>query len=74
MKVNNGVLEVQIDLPSMESMANAELDIYYDSLKLRVEGAYDFSLSFPCECIDSEAKAKFIKKTKVLNISIPCLL
>lgn len=64
-------LELRLELHGVQSVSECELDISEDEVNLFVEDRYDFYLPFPELISESEAKAKFYKKTSILFVSLP---
>nr|XP_054760238.1 PIH1 domain-containing protein 2-like [Lytechinus pictus] len=64
-------LELRLELHGVQSVSQCELDISEDEVNLFVEGKYDLHLCFPELISESDAKAKFYKKSSVLLVTLP---
>ncbi len=58
-------------LPLLASLADAELDVSDEGLRLHVAGAYLLEMSWPRPVVADDAKAKFSRKTRTLTITLP---
>ena len=58
-------------LPKLESLQGVDVDISDSSLQLRAEGKYRLQLAWPQEVCSDAAKAKFVKKSRSLQLRIP---
>jgi len=66
-----GALVLRVELPEVSSMAAVELDVSGGGLELRVPSLYQLSLAWP-RLVDADAaKAKFLKKSGVLQVTLP---
>ena len=63
-------LFLRVSLPTTDSLAAAELDVSSDGIRL-VAGSYRLELRWPSAVDADAAKAKFLKKAKVLQVSAP---
>ena len=63
-------LFLRVSLPTTDSLAAAELDVSSDGIRL-VAGEYRLELRWPSAVDADAAKAKFLKKAKVLQVSAP---
>lgn len=64
-------LVLRIETPELDSMKNAELDVGDDRVFFRVKGLYALDLSLPFPVVSDDGSAKFDKKTKRLEITLP---
>nr|KAG5705374.1 hypothetical protein BaRGS_011146 [Batillaria attramentaria] len=64
-------LVLTVELPGVKSVADCQLDISEDDVKLYVEGKYDLTVKLPSCIDDSEAQAKFSKKQSTLTLHMP---
>ena len=63
-------LFLRVSLPTTDSLAAAELDVSSDGIRL-IAGSYRLELRWPSAVDADAAKAKFLKKAKVLQVSAP---
>ena len=66
-----GALVLRVELPEVSSMAAVELDVSGGGLELRVPSLYQLSLAWPRPVDADAAKAKFLKKSGVLQVTLP---
>ncbi|XP_059174589.1 PIH1 domain-containing protein 2-like [Physella acuta] len=64
-------LVLKVDLPGVKSVAECELDISEDDVKLLVSGMYELKVKLPSTIEEDDANAKFSKKNSVLTLSMP---
>ena len=57
--------------PELTSLAEAALDVSEEELSLEVAGLYSLQLKWPTPVDADNAKAKFLKKSKVLQLTLP---
>lgn len=63
-------IELRIELDGVQTVAQCELDISEDEVNLYVEGKYELALPLPEPILESEAKAKFNKRSSVLVVTL----
>ena len=68
---DGGALVLRVELPEVSSMAAVELDVSSGGLSLRVLSLYQLSLEWPRPVKPDGAKAKFLKKSGVLQVTLP---
>ena len=68
--VVDGRLQIIIQLPQVSSVAEVEVDLSRQQLKLS-SSKYALAINFPQAIDDSASTAKFVKKTSTLKISAP---
>ena len=64
-------LVMRVDLPKVDSVADAELDVGDARVFFRVPGKYDLDLALPYEVFGDEGKAKFDKAARRLEVTLP---
>ena len=52
-------------------LGETELDVSDEGLHLRAPGAYVLDLRWPRAVVSDEAKAKFVRKSRTLQITLP---
>ena len=62
---------MHVQLPDRESIKGVDLQLFPESLALVAPPFEPLSLTLPFAVDYEEAKAKFVKKTRVLRIQIP---
>jgi dynein assembly factor 2 len=62
---------VRVDVPKIDSIAAAELDVDDRKLFLRVAGKYRLDLALPYEVRGDDGKAKFDKNARRLEVTLP---
>lgn len=62
---------LRINLPGVKTVKDCQLDISRDDVYLLVEDLYELRLALPFSIMDSEASAKFSKKSSKLTVSLP---
>lgn len=70
MAVVDGRLQISIQLPQVTSVAEVEVDLSRQQLKLS-SLKYSLTLNFPQPIDDGASTAKFVKKQATLKISAP---
>ena len=63
-------LFLRVSLPTTDSLAAAELDVSNEGIRL-IAGEYRLELRWPSTVDADAAKAKFVRKAKVLQVSAP---
>ncbi|XP_072172200.1 PIH1 domain-containing protein 2-like [Diadema setosum] len=64
-------LELRLELTGVQSVSECELDISEEEVSLFVEGKYRLCLPLPEPIRESDAKAKFNKKSSALSVILP---
>ena len=64
-------LVMRVDLPKVDSVADAELDVGDARVFFRVPGKYKLDLALPYEVFGDEGKAKFDKAARRLEVTLP---
>ena len=64
-------LVLRVDLPKLDSVADAELDVGDSRVFFCVPGKYKLDLALPYEVFGDEGKAKFDKAARRLEVTLP---
>ena len=64
-------LVVYVELPGRENMQGVDLQLFSESLMLLAPPFETLSLTLPFSVNYEDSKAKFVKKTRTLKITIP---
>ena len=64
-------LVLRVDLPKLDSVADAELDVGDSRVFFCVPGKYKLDLALPYEVFGDEGKAKFDKAARKLEVTLP---
>ena len=64
-------MPVHVELSDRENMKGVDLQLFPESLILAAPPFEPLSLTLPVAVDYEEAKAKFVRKTRVLRIQIP---
>ena len=62
---------LKVSLPALESLEGVEVDISEDHFRLVAPNAYRLELSWPRPMDADAAKAKFLKKSHTLQVTVP---
>lgn len=67
-------ISVSIELPLLKSSQNVNLDVYKTTLELSHESPnYELNIKLPFPVREMEAKAKFDKSKRILNVTLPVI-
>ena len=64
-------LVLRVEVPKLDSVADAELDVGDARVFFRVPGKYKLDLALPYEVFGDEGKAKFDKAARRLEVTLP---
>lgn len=62
---------LKVKLPELASLAEAEVDTSDESFSLVAKGLYRLELKWPRPVCADDAKAKFLKKSRTLQVTVP---
>ena len=68
---DGGSLVLKVQLPLLASLGEAEVDVSATAFSLSAPGAYALELSWPRRVDADDAKAKFSKKSRTLQVTAP---
>ena len=70
----DGMLTLKVKLPELASLAEAEVDISDEAFRLYAPGHYSLSLEWPRSGASDDAKARFLKKSRTLTLTMPLVV
>ena len=68
---DGSVLTLRVKLPELESLGETEVDISADRFSLTAPGTYSLDIGWPRSVVEGEAKAKFLRKSRTLQVTAP---
>ena len=70
----DGSMTLKVNLPELASLGDAEVEISDTNFFLHAPGQYRLSLEWPQPIAADDAKAKFSKKTRSLQVTLPLVV
>ena len=74
MTESDGSLALKISLPDLSSLEEAEVEISERNFYLRAPGKYRLQLEWPQAISADDAKAKFLRKKGILQVTLPLVV
>ena len=67
-------LTLKVSLPEMMSLGETSVDVSNERFTMHAPGLYKLDLEWPRAGVADEAKAKFSKKSRTLQVTIPLVV
>ena len=67
----DGTTVLRVELPELEALGQTSLDVSDEGLRLHAPGLYLLDLRWPKPVLADGAKAKFQKKSRTLQVTLP---
>ena len=71
---SDGSIVLKVSLPELSSLGEAEVEISDDSFYLHAPSLYRLQLQWPQAVSADEAKAKFVRKSHTLQVTLPLVV
>ena len=71
---SDGSIVLKVSMPELSSLGEAEVEISDDSFSLHVPSLYRLQLQWPQAVSAEEAKAKFVRKSHTLQVTLPLVV
>jgi hypothetical protein len=67
-------LVLRVSLPELEGLADVEVDVSADRFRMRATGKYALDLTWPRPVSADDAKAKWLRKSRTLQVTAPTVV
>ena len=70
----DGAVSLRVQLPELAALGDTQVDLSEHKFRLHAPGQYTLELAWPRTGAADEAKAKFLKKSRTLHVTMPLVV